>query len=327
MSKGCRTINYLRISITDRCNFKCIYCKPITPFKTIRHSEIARYEEILTIARIAVSTGIDKIRITGGEPFARRGLFSFLEELTRIPGLKDISITTNGALLDDEKIKTLADLGIRRLNFSLDCLDPAIFKSITGKNDLNHVLDVIHKAHASGISPIKINAVILKDINESQIEPLAGLTLDQPYHIRFIEYMPMGTPGNGTLTPVLHQEIQERITRRYGELTPLERSRFDGPAQKFTLENAPGIIGFITPISSHFCDSCNRMRLTARGTLRPCLLNNHEVDILGPLRNRADDSQLEKIFRQALDEKPDKHGLCKRAAGDAPISHMTSIGG
>ncbi len=327
MIAGNRTINYLRISITDRCNFRCRYCVPCSPFETLDHEQIARYDEILKITRIACELGITKVRITGGEPFVRKGVMSLLRELKAIEALKDISITTNGSLLTPEKIDALIKLGIKRLNFSLDTLDPARFKEITGRDEFNKVWQALMTSHEAGISPIKINVVILKGINDDEIENLAALTLKYPFHIRFIEYMPMGDAEVQEQGQILSNEIKSRIESKLGLLKPVEQAANDGPARKFTLSDALGIIGFISPVSSHFCSECNRLRLTSRGTLRPCLLKNYETDILGPLRSNATDEQLKKIIISTLSKKPEAHGLADRKTKDIPISHMTSIGG
>lgn len=327
MIAGNRTINYLRISVTDRCNFRCKYCVPASPFTVIEHKKIARYEEILKITKLACELGITKVRITGGEPFVRKDIFSFLEQLCAIKCLNDISITTNGALLTRGKIEKLNLLGIKRLNFSLDTLDPEKFARITGRNRFQRVWESIITSHELGISPVKINAVVLKGINDDDIVDLAALTLDFPFHIRFIEYMPMGDSAVEKGQQMLTKEIKEKIESRFGKLTSVQRTANDGPAKKFQIANAKGIIGFITPISSHFCDDCNRLRLTSRGTLRPCLLNNYEKDILNPLRNNASDDELKKIILDALTKKPSFHGLNDLSAKNIPISHMTSIGG
>jgi cyclic pyranopterin phosphate synthase len=293
----------------------------------IDHTRIARYEEILRIARLACDLGITKIRITGGEPFVRKGIFSFLEDLCRVKRLKDISITTNGALLNPKKIQRLMDMGIQRLNFSLDTLDPDKFQRITARDRFNKVWDAILTAQAMGIAPIKINAVALRGINDDEIQSIAGLTMDYPFHIRFIEYMPMGDSDVEKQQQILTQEIQERIAEAHGPLAPVKRNKNDGPAKKFKLAGAKGILGFITPVSSHFCSECNRLRLTSRGTIRPCLLKNYETDILTPLRDGADDQALKQIIESALTQKPLFHDLDSRTAKDLPISHMTSIGG
>ena len=322
-----RRINYLRISITDRCNFRCRYCMTGAPFPQLSHNEVARYEEILTITRLACELGITKVRITGGEPFARKGIFSFLERLSQIPGLGETTITTNGALLDRQTLKRLRDLGIKRLNFSLDALEPDLFSAITRTDAFDRVWQNICTAHELGMAPVKINAVILAGINDSQIEALAGLTLDRPFHVRFIEYMPMGTRGDNPIQPVLAPDIRKAVEDRFGPLEPETQNINDGPAKKFRISGAKGIVGFITPVSSHFCAQCNRLRLTARGTLRPCLLDNRETDILGPLRNHAGDSALKEIILDCVHNKPDRHHLADRKKTDIPISHMTSIGG
>ncbi len=327
MIAGNRSINYLRISVTDRCNFRCRYCVPSTPFSVIEHKKIARYEEILRITKLGCELGITKVRITGGEPFVRKGIFTFLEQLCAIESLKDISITTNGALLNRNKIERLISFGIKRLNFSLDTLDPAKFKDITKRDRFQRVWDTILTSYELGISPVKINTVILRDLNDDEIEDITALTLEYPFHIRFIEYMPMGNSAVEKRQQVLTGEIQEKIESRFGRLEAVRRGKNDGPAKKFQIPGAKGIVGFITPISSHFCSECNRLRLTSRGTLRPCLLNNYERDIINPVRQGATDEELKEIILMTLKKKPSYHGLSDLLAKDIPISHMTSIGG
>ena len=327
MIAGGRPINYLRISVTDRCNFRCRYCVPTKKFSVIPHQRIARYEEILRIARLACRMGITKVRITGGEPFVRKGIFSFLEQLCAIEGLQDIAVTTNGSQLNAQRIQSLRDMGITRLNFSLDTLDPAIFEAITGRNRFENVWNAIMAAHEAGMAPIKINAVALRGVNDHEIPQLAGLTRKYPFHIRFIEYMPMGDSQVEQQQQILAQEIRERIESVLGTLTPVPREANDGPAKKFRLPDGQGVVGFITPISSHFCAQCNRLRLTSRGTLRPCLLNDYEEDILGPLRAGASEADLEDIIRAALKKKPMDHHLEAGKSKEIPVSHMTSIGG
>lgn len=327
MIAGNRPINYLRISVTDRCNFRCLYCVPSTPFSVIAHDKIARYEEILRITRLACELGITKVRITGGEPFVRKDIFSFLERLCAIETLKDISITSNGAVLTREKIKTLISLGIKRLNFSLDTLNPEKFARITGRDRFRQVRDAIFIAHELGMAPVKINTVILKGINDDEIEDITALTINLPFHVRFIEYMPMGDSAVEKQQMILTGEILEKIESRFGKLGRVNRTGNDGPAKKFQIQGAKGIVGFITPISSHFCSECNRLRLTSRGTLRPCLLNNYEKDILTPLRNNASDDELKQMIITTLKQKPSFHGLTDQIKKGIPISHMTSIGG
>ncbi len=327
MIAGTRSINYLRISVTDRCNFRCRYCMPASPFAVIPHHEIARYEEILKITRLACEMGITKVRVTGGEPFVRKDILSFLEQLCRMDALSDISITTNGALLTRDKIQHLLDLGIKRLNFSLDTLDPEKFAFITGRDRFDRVWDAIMTAHDLGMTPVKINTVVLRGINDNEIAAIAALTRRFPFHIRFIEYMPMGDSHMEKQQQVLTSEIIQILETALGPLFPMPHEAGDGPAKKFEFKDAPGVVGFITPISSHFCSECNRLRLTSRGFLRPCLLNDYEKDILTPLRNGATDDRLKEIIHTALQHKPLFHTLGKNRPVDIPVSHMTSIGG
>ncbi len=320
-----RKINYLRISITDRCNFNCKYCVPKEPSRQVAHDKIARYEEILKIVDLAVDLGITKIRITGGEPFVRKGIFNFLKQLCLIKELNDISITTNASLLTPDKLQRLWDMGIKRLNFSLDTLNSDKFSYITGKDQFNRVFDNILFAKKVGFSPIKINAVILKDINDNEICDLAAISIEHPFQIRFIEYMPMGNSNIENSQQILTSHIKATIESSLGPLIPVTKSINDGPAKKFKLENSKGGIGFITPISEHFCNDCNRLRLTALGKLRPCLLNDYEKDILTPLRNGASKEELKALIQKIIIEKPSSHNLGYE--NDKIMSQMSSIGG
>ena len=327
MNAGGRPINYLRISVTDRCNFRCRYCVPAAPFTVIPHEEIARYEEILKITRLACDMGITKVRVTGGEPFVRKNILTFVEQLCAIETLSDISITTNGSLLTRDKIQALIDMGINRLNFSLDTLNPERFQAITRRDRFDRVWASIMTAQELGMAPIKINTVVMRGVNEDEVADIAGLTRTFPFHVRFIEYMPMGESHLEKQQQVLTAEIRERIESALGPLKQMPRRRSDGPSKNYQLENASGVVGFITPISSHFCSECNRLRLTSRGYLRPCLLNDYETDILTPLREGATDARLKEIIRSSLKHKPLFHTLGEQRPKNMPISHMTSIGG
>lgn len=329
MTIGNRCINYLRISITDRCNFRCLYCVPFKKFKVIEHDLIARYEELLRLTKLACEMGITKIRITGGEPFVRKGIFSFLEQVCSIRQIEDISITTNGSKLNRSKIQKLKTIGIKRLNFSLDTLKPDRFTFITGRNQFHKVWDAILTAYELGIAPIKINVVALKGINDDEFTALAELTMKYPFHIRFIEYMPMGEHLRvNNFQFILSQEIKQKLELEIGPLLPIEKKFHDGPAKNFKFLNALGVIGFITPISAHFCSECNRLRLTSRGTLRPCLLKDYEKDILGPMRSGASDRELSRIILASLTQKPSFHPLNRKAPDIITVcNNMTSIGG
>ncbi len=321
-----RTINYLRISVTDRCNLACRYCVPRDALPFLSHKDIARYEEILQITGAAAELGINKVRITGGEPLVRKGIFEFIRSLSKIKGIEDIAVTTNGVLLDRYMDDIIA-AGIKRLNISLDTLKPERFQFISGKDRHADVWKGIMSAHHRGISPIKLNAVVLKGINDDEITDLASLAIKYPFHIRFIEYMPMGNSGVKNSQRILIPQIKQRIEGVLGHLEPVKRDKHDGPAARFKPENALGEIGFISPVSSHFCDTCNRLRLTSTGRLRPCLLDNYEIDILNALRRGADKEALKKIIQTAIENKPRHHGLTENPGTVKIKTQMSTIGG
>ncbi|MEZ4527611.1 MAG: GTP 3',8-cyclase MoaA, partial [Desulfobacterales bacterium] len=286
-----RTLSYLRVSITDRCNLKCMYCMP--PGRQIRwlsHSEILRYEEILRIVRIGVGLGISKVRITGGEPLVRKDVYDFLGELNRIPGICDISLTTNGILLK-ENLEKLKEAGIRRLNVSLDTLSREKYTQITGMDAFVQVMEGIEKAAELGFDPVKINTVVMRGINDGELIDIARISLSRPFHMRFIEYMPIGDAVQDRNRQILAPEIMKLLST-VDEILPVDRNARDGPAERYRFRNGRGEIGFIRPVSHHFCTQCNRLRLTARGGLRPCLLSDREIDIKTPLRNGASDREL-----------------------------------
>lgn len=322
-----RIINYLRISITDRCNLACRYCVPKGILPALPHDSIARYEEIHKIVVSASEIGISKLRITGGEPLVRKGVFPFIRGLSEIDGIKDISITTNGVLLAPN-INELIRSGVNRINISLDTLKPDRFRFISGKDLFEKVWQGIMAALENGLAPIKLNAVILRGINDDEIEELARLSLTYPFHVRFIEYMPMGNSAVDLSQQILIPEIRERIEKSMGKLEPVISTTPDGingssdsdytganqagPAKRYRIDGALGEIGFISPVSSHFCHECNRLRLTSTGHLRPCLLNNLEIDLLTPLRQGASNDTIRQIIRSAIKSKPAAHTLNDR---------------
>ncbi len=320
-----RHLNYLRISVTDRCNLSCLYCAPrrggeIPP--KLNHEEVLRYEEILRLVRIGAELGISKIRVTGGEPLVRKDLLTFIRELSGIGGIKEISLTTNGVLLM-KHLEGLKETGIRRLNISLDTLIPEKFARITGQNSFDKVWEAIMAAHALGFSPIKINAVAMKGINDDEFIDLARLSLKYPFHIRFIEHMPIGDSASAG-GRISADEIIQRISS-VGKLISVEQESLDGPAVRYRYENAPGEIGLIQPMSHHFCGQCNRLRLTARGRLRPCLLHDREIDLKSLLREGATDMELAKGFLEAVLFKPLRHHLAEK--GERVNGRMSAIGG
>ncbi len=318
-----RPIHYLRISITDRCNLNCIYCNPEAKARKLDHREILRYEELLRIIRIGVSLGITKVRITGGEPLVRKGCGDFLKQISLIEGIEDLALTTNGVLLKDH-IDRILDAGIRRLNVSLDTLDRNKYARITGSDKFDQVWSGILAAHQKGIRPIKINMVVLGGVNEDELVDFAKFSLDFPFHVRFIEYMPIGRPMDSNASPILLPAIKSRI-ETIGDLIPVEKGPHDGPAARFRFRRAKGEIGFISPVSRHFCASCNRLRLTADGHILSCLLSNISEDIKTPIRAGHLDDTLAKIFIRAAKRKPMKHPD-KISALSQP-EQMVSIGG
>ncbi|MCX5883276.1 MAG: GTP 3',8-cyclase MoaA [Deltaproteobacteria bacterium] len=320
-----RILNYLRISITDRCNLKCQYCSPRHLIPKLSHEEILSYEEILHLVRIAVQLGISKVRITGGEPLIRKGVHEFIQELHQVDGICDISLTTNGVLLKDN-VDALIAAGLHRINISLDTLDPEKFMKITGVDAFDRVWEGIQKAYQAGLSPIKINTVALRHFNDFELEDIARLSFAYPFHFRFIEYMPIGMSEQEMSDSLYTPEIKQRLTDRIGELIPVEHQITDGPAERFRFEGAPGEVGFISAMSHHFCHTCNRLRLTASGQLRSCLLSDHQEDLKTPLRGGASDEALSAIFLNAAKMKGVQHGL----TADMPVrvsGQMSSIGG
>lgn len=322
-----RHLNYLRISITDRCNLRCLYCVPEDRIPKLKHEDILSYEEILRIVNVAVNLGITKIRITGGEPLVRKGVYRFLGQLSALNKLKDISLTTNGVLLK-ENLTKIKNCGIKRINISLDSLEPKKFKMITGYDHFDQTWQAILKAHELGFAPIKINVVALRGINEDELVKFARLSEAYPFHIRFIEYMPVGfsrfrAPDKHLLTP----EIKNRLEDALGPLHPVPKGINDGPAKRYRLDGAPGEIGFISAVSHHFCSQCNRLRLTASGQLRACLLSDRQDDLKGPLRAGVSDQELAAIFLQATAHKAAHHHLAEKSKDAEIHDQMSGIGG
>jgi cyclic pyranopterin phosphate synthase len=324
-----RDINYLRVSITDRCNLRCLYCMPKEGLSHIGHDDILRYEEISRIVRVAVGTGIKKIRITGGEPLVRRGVVDFIASLKTIPDLRDISLTTNGTLLAEFAGK-LFHAGVKRINISLDSLNPEKYERITRGGDLNAVLKGIDEVHRIGFSPIKINIVAIKGFNDDEILDFAKLSMNKPFQIRFIELMTLGHTDLDRDSKYLSNDVtREKIRERYS-LEPVdgERKRIDGPARIYRIAGSAGQIGFISPVSHQFCHSCNRLRLTSDGHLRACLLSDEEVNLKGALRDGCSDDYLAKLIIGAIAKKPIRHDLaCDEGHIKKCMKDMSIIGG
>jgi len=317
-----RSIDYLRVSITDRCNLRCIYCMPEEGIKELLpQREILTYEEILKVINAAVTIGISKIRITGGEPLIRKDVVGFIEKLAQIEGIKDIGMTTNGVLLR-EYAKPLFDAGLKRVNVSLDSLDEEKFRTITRFGNLKDVLEGIEKAHDAGFTPIKINFVVMRGINDDEILRFAKWSIEVPYQIRFIEFMPLG--GLKLWSKELFvssEEIKSTIKNSFGELIPVQVKK-SGPAEYFMIEGAKGLLGFISPMTTHICTRCNRLRLTADGKLRACLFSDKEVDLKKLLRSGPSQEEIREILIKTIQLKP--HGMSETTK---PLRPMSTIGG
>jgi GTP 3',8-cyclase len=319
-----RHLSYLRISITDRCNLRCLYCVPEGRIPKLSHDDILSYEEILRLVNIGIRLGIRKVRVTGGEPLVRNGVIDFLTRLVRIRELEDVSLTTNGVLLA-QNAQRIFDAGIHRINISLDSLDEKKYAQITGYDQFRRVWAGIDRVLEIGFSPIKINVVAMRGINDDEIIAFGRLSLDHPFHIRFIEYMPIGNSRTRSRDQILTPEIQAMIAT-IGKLSPVDSGHHDGPARRYRIAGARGEIGFISALSHHFCDRCNRLRLTADGQLRACLLSDHHEPLKGLLRSGGSDDQLADLFRAAVALKAATHRLCHDGAA-AVKDPMQGIGG
>ena len=319
-----RRLNYLRISVTDRCNLRCVYCMPED--MTFRPTaELLQDDEILRLVRLFASLGVEKIRLTGGEPTVRAGIVELVRGIAQTSGIRQVTMTTNGILLS-RLAQPLAEAGLQRVNISLDTLNPGKFRRLTRWGDIEDVLDGIQAAEEAGLQPVKLNAVVVRGYNEEDVVDLASLTFKHPWQVRFIEMMPFaGATEIQRKMVVTADEMKARIEAALGPLEPVNEGRLDGEAQVFRLPQAEGTVGFIASVSQPFCAACTRLRLTADGQLRLCLLRDLEVDLLTPMRQGADDETLRRIIVQAAWAKPWGHGL---AQGEIPLSRtMSQIGG
>jgi GTP 3',8-cyclase len=301
-----RNINYLRLSVTDRCNMRCFYCMPREGIVKTGHAAILSYEELLLVAETAVGLGIEKIRVTGGEPLVRAGIVGFLERLARIPGLRHLVLTTNGMLLP-EMAASLYQAGVQRLNVSLDSLQPATFAEITRGGDLKRVLAGLDAAEQAGFPPPKINAVVMRGVNDAEILPLAELTLTRGNTVRFIEYMPAVRDRQWQRYCISGSEILERIAARHA-LKSLDRVALSGPSRDFRIPGARGNIGIITAVSGHFCSDCNRIRVTSTGQAKGCLFADASTDLIPALRP-PDRTGLARLLEGIVSGKPERHAI------------------
>lgn len=301
-----RIINYLRLSVTDKCNLRCIYCMSEEGVEFMPHAEILTYEEMLVIIKLCIQKGIRKLRLTGGEPLIRKGVIDFIKKVSELDGLEEVTLTTNGVYLK-EFAHSLRQSGIYRINVSMDTLRPDRFFNITRRDLFDRVREGIEEAELTGLNPIKINVVIMKGVNDDEILDFAQLTYSKPYHVRFIELMPVGDPEKWTPHRFIStREVFDKIST-LGKIIPVSSDPLAGPARRFTLEGSKGEIGLIGALNYHFCENCNRLRLTADGKLRGCLFSDSETDIKEPLRNGANEYIL-KLIEETIQNKPRSHG-------------------
>jgi GTP 3',8-cyclase len=318
-----RRINYLRLSVTDRCNMRCSYCMPEVGVEKLAHSQVLSYEDLLRVSAQAVEAGIEKIRVTGGEPLVRKGILPFLGRVAALPGLRELVLTTNGLLLK-ELAQGLWDAGVQRLNVSLDSLQPETFAKITRGGDLALVLDGIDAAERVGFPPHKINVVVMRGVNDGEILDFVRLTLERPYAVRFIEYMPTSGEGDWRALCVPGSEIRERIAQSY-QIEEVEHAERSGPSRNFRVRGALGSLGIITAMTGHFCDGCNRLRVTASGMAQGCLFSASGVD-LRPVLATGDDELLRQEILRIVAAKPGRHQLTEEGVEAVPFA-MSRVGG
>ena len=313
-----RNINYLRISVTDRCNLRCIYCMPEKGVKSLKHDEILRFEDTLKIVKVAAKLGINKIRYTGGEPLVMKDIDKLIYETSKIQGIDDISITTNGILLPD-MAEDLKKAGLNRVNISLDTLNSDKFRDITRIGSLDKVMEGIYKSLALGLTPVKINTVLLRGINDSEFVDFLNLIREIPVEIRFIELMPI---GEGIKMFDKNKLSFMEMLELHPELTQIQ-SQKSSTAQLYKLEGAKGKIGFISPVSCKFCSDCNKIRLTSTGTIKPCLHSKEEINLRKYLN---DEERLRNVLKSAILNKPLEHHLQEDSASRS-VKGMSQIGG
>jgi cyclic pyranopterin phosphate synthase len=315
-----RPIRYLRVSVTDRCNLRCQYCMPAAGVPLLAHTDILRYEEITRFVSLAARLGISRIRLTGGEPLARKGLSELVRQIASIPEVEDLSLTTNGTLLAAQA-EGLSANGLQRVNISLDSLLPERYRIITRGGNLQDALDGISAARFAGLHPIKINVVVVRGLNDDELVGFARRSLENGWHVRFIEKMPIGEGAHqpqGEL--VTADEMRQVIEASFGPLLP-DTLLGNGPAHYWRIPGAVGTLGFISALSQHFCAQCNRLRLSADGRLMPCLFSALEYDVRTPLRGGASDVELSELLRMAIQHKPRGHNL---GLEPAPVGRVMS---
>lgn len=320
-----RRVEYLRISVTDKCNLRCVYCMPEEGLPWLKREQLLSFEEIAGIVRVMAGIGLRRVRITGGEPLVRRDLPVLVRLLRAVPGIEDIALSTNAVLLE-EQAEALREAGVDRLNVSLDSLRPERIDAISRRpGSAEAIFRGLEAAERAGFAPIKLNCVVMRGRNDDEVVDFAAMTRERPWHVRFIEVMPTGENlGVSQEEYVSSDEMLERI-RAIGELAPVAGPGGNGPATYFALPGAAGTIGVITPMSHNYCDRCNRMRLTADGQLRPCLFGEMQTDLRGPLRRGE---PVEPLIRHTLRIKPERHWLVRGSdEGSGGLAALSQVGG
>lgn len=321
-----RVHNNLRISVTDRCNIRCFYCMPAEDVVFMQRSELLSFEELERVVRVATTLGVNKIRLTGGEPLVRRDLDQLVAQIAAIPEILDVGLTTNGILLADQA-EALYQAGLRRINISLDALDPVRFKEITRREGYEKVVEGIQAAQKAGFDPVKVNAVSIRGMTEDQIIPFGLFARETGVEIRFIEFMPLDADNAWERDKVLFaHEILETLTQGIMPLVPVGRQDKAAPATDFEFEDGVGRIGLIASVSQPFCQSCNRFRLTADGKLRNCLFSLEETDVKSIIRGGGSDEEIAQAIRDSIAAKKEGHEI-NTAKFIQPDRPMYSIGG
>lgn len=320
-----RRIEYLRISVTDKCNLRCVYCMPLEGLPWLKREQLLSYEEIRDIVATMAAMGLRRVRITGGEPLVRRDVTTLISMLSDVDGIDDIALSTNAVLLAD-MADDLRAAGVNRINVSLDSLRPERVDAIARRDgSFDRVMEGLAAAERVGFSPIKMNVVVMRGRNDDELEDFARITLERPWHVRFIEVMPVGENLDVSANEYVPATEMLRALRSIGELEPVEGPRGNGPATYHQFPGAPGTVGVITPMSHNYCDTCNRMRLTADGQLRPCLFGHIQTNLRDPLRAGE---PLKPLIEETLRIKPDRHNLVQGSdSGSGGLLALSQIGG
>ncbi|MHB8147249.1 MAG: GTP 3',8-cyclase MoaA [Vulcanimicrobiaceae bacterium] len=320
-----RPITYLRVSVTDKCNLRCVYCMPEEGLQWLRREDVLSYEEIVEIVRAAASVGVRTIRLTGGEPLVRRDLDRLVRAIASVQGIDDIALSTNAMLLEDQ-LAGLVDAGLTRVNISLDTLRPDRFEAIARRPGLDRVLRGLDAAIAAGLGPVKLNCVVMRGQNDDELADFAAMTQERAIYVRFIEVMPVHENlGLQADTYISSNEILERVAT-IGSIAPVPGPAGNGPARYFAFDGAPGAVGVISPLSHDYCERCNRVRLTADGRLRLCLFGDQHIDLRAPVRAGATTEELAATLRSAMFIKPERHHL-KLGEASSQMRAFSEIGG